>query len=155
METDRRLQAEVLPIPGVQEMLDALDDPRCICSNSRPERLQCRLTKAGLWDRFRPYVFSAQAAWAAAASRPPTSSCTRQRCFETDPADAIVVEDSVAGVTGGVAAGMRVIGFTGASHTWPGHGEALMEAGALTVIRRLMEVPATVEALREWQPEAI
>ena len=58
---------------------------------------------------------------------------------------------SVAGVTGAVAAGMRVIGFTGASHTWPGHGEALMEAGALTVIRRLSDVPATVEALREWR----
>jgi len=27
--------------------------------------------------------------------------------------------------------------------------------GALTVIRRLIEVSATVEALREWQPEAI
>ena len=63
-----------------------------------------------------------------------------------------MIEDSVAGVTGGVAAGMRVIGFTGASHTWPGHGEALMEAGALTVIRRLADVPATVEALREWRP---
>jgi HAD superfamily hydrolase (TIGR01509 family) len=155
VETDRKLKAEVLPIPGVQEMLDALDDPRCICSNSRPERLEVSLTKAGLWDRFRPYVFSAQAVRAGRGKPSPDVFLHAAETFETDPADAIVVEDSVAGVTGGVAAGMRVIGFTGASHTWPGHGEALMEAGALTVLRRLIEVPATVEALRQWQPEAI
>jgi beta-phosphoglucomutase-like phosphatase (HAD superfamily) len=77
------------------------------------------------------------------------------KVFETDPADAIVVEDSVAGVTGGVAAGMRVVGFIGASHAWPGMGEALMEAGALTVIRRLVDLPATVEALRQWRPETL
>ena len=29
-DTDRKLREEVLPIAGVQEMLDALDDPRCI-----------------------------------------------------------------------------------------------------------------------------
>jgi beta-phosphoglucomutase-like phosphatase (HAD superfamily) len=58
-------------------------------------------------------------------------------------------------VTGAAAAGMRVVGFTGASHSWPGHGEALMDAGALTVIRRLKEFPATVEAMRQWRPETV
>ncbi len=155
IETDRMLKEEVLPIPGVQEMLDALDDPRCICSNSRAERLRISLTKAGLWDRFRPYVFSAQAVGAGRGKPAPDVFLHAATIFETTPADAIVVEDSVAGVTGGVAAGMRVIGFTGASHTWPGHGEALMEAGALTVVRRLSELPAMLEALRTWRPEAI
>ena len=154
-ETDKKLKEEVLPIGGVQEMLDALDDPRCICSNSRPERLQISLTKAGLWDRFRPYVFSAQAVGEGRGKPAPDVFLHAAGIFETEPADAIVIEDSVAGITGAVAAGMRVIGFTGASHTWPGHGEVLMEAGALTVIRRLSEVPATVEALRAWRPEAI
>ena len=75
--------------------------------------------------------------------------------FETEPADMLVIEDSVAGVTGAVAAGMRVIGFTGASHTYPGHGEALMDAGATTVVRRLVDVPATIEALRQWRPKLV
>ena len=154
-DTDRRLSAEVQPIAGVQEMLDLLDDPRCICSNSRPERLRVSLEKAGLWDRFRPYVFSARDVPGGRGKPAPDVFLHAARLLETDPADALVIEDSVAGVTGAVAAGMRVIGFTGASHTWPGHGEVLMEAGALTVIRRLSEVPATVEALRAWRPEAI
>lgn len=154
-DTDRRLSAEVQPIAGVQEMLDMLDDPRCICSNSRPERLRVSLEKAELWDRFRPYVFSARDVPGGRGKPAPDVFLHAARLLETDPADALVIEDSVAGVTGAVAAGMRVIGFTGASHSWPGHGEALMEAGAATVIRRLSDFPATVEALREWRPEAI
>jgi HAD superfamily hydrolase (TIGR01509 family) len=154
-ETDQKLKEEVLPIAGVQEMLDLLDDPRCICSNSRPERLEISLIKAGLWDRFRPYVFSAQAIGEGRGKPAPDVFLHAAKIFETAPADAIVIEDSVAGVTGAVAAGMRVIGFTGASHTWPGHSEVLMEAGAMTVIKRLSELPAMVEALREWRPEEV
>jgi len=154
-ETDRRLSVEVEPVGGVQEMLDALDHPRCICSNSRPERLRVSLEKAGLWDRFRPYVFSARDLPNAKGKPAPDIFLHAAGLLDSDPADAIVIEDSIAGVTGAVAAGMRTVGFTGASHSWPGHGEALMDAGATTVIRRLADFPATVEALSEWRPEMI
>jgi HAD superfamily hydrolase (TIGR01509 family) len=154
-ETDRRLGAEVQPIPGVQEMLDQLDAPRCICSNSRPERLRVSLTKAGLWDRFRPYVFSVRDVPKGRGKPAPDLFLLAAGKLETDPSDTIVIEDSVAGVTGAVAAGMRTVGFTGGSHSWPGHAESLMAVGATTVIRRLADFPATVEALREWRPEAI
>jgi HAD superfamily hydrolase (TIGR01509 family) len=155
LETDRRLDAEVEALPGVQEMLDTLDDPRCICSNSRPERLRVTLERTRLWDRFRPYIFSARDVAEGRGKPAPDVFLHAARVFEVDPAEAIVVEDSVAGVTGAAAAGMRVIGFTGASHAWPGLGEALMDAGALTVIRRLADVPATIEALKAWRPEAV
>lgn len=154
-ETDRRLGSEVEAIAGAHEMLDALDDPRCICSNSRPERLKITLTRAGLWDRFRPYVFSAQAVREGRGKPAPDVFLHAAETFETDPADSIVIEDSIAGTTGAVAAGMRVIGFTGASHSFPGHGEVLMDAGALTVVRRLSDLPATIEALRGWRAEVL
>jgi HAD superfamily hydrolase (TIGR01509 family) len=154
-ETDRRLGEEVHPIAGVQQMLDALDGPRCVCSNSRSERLKISLAKAGLWDRFRPYVFSAHDVGEGRGKPAPDVFLHAAQVFEVPPAAAIVVEDSVAGVTGAVAAGMRVIGFTGASHSWPGHGDALIDAGALTVVRRLADVPATVRAMREWRPETV
>lgn len=153
--TDRRLAAEVEAIDGVHAMLDRLDDPRCICSNSRPGRLEVTLRKAGLWDRFRPYVFSAQALGEGRGKPAPDIFLHAAAEFDADPADTLVIEDSVSGVAGAVAAGMRVVGFTGASHSWPGHGEALMDAGALTIIRRLADYPATVEALREWRPDAL
>jgi len=150
-ETDRRLAKEVEAIAGVHAMLDQLDDPRCVCSNSRAERLKVTLTRVDLWDRFRPYIFSARDVRDGRGKPAPDVFLHAAEVFETDPGETVVVEDSVAGVTGAVAAGMRVIGFTGASHSWPGHAEALMDAGALTVVRRLAEVPATVAALREWR----
>ena len=153
-ETDRRL-ASVAAIEGVHEMLDALEDPRCICSNSRGERLRISLSHTGLWDRFRPYVFSARDVRAGLGKPAPDVFLHAAEVFETDPADVIVLEDSVAGVTGAVAAGTRVVGFTGASHTWPGHADALTDAGAITVIRRLRDFPATVQGLRDWRPESI
>jgi HAD superfamily hydrolase (TIGR01509 family) len=155
IETDIKLGEDVRPIPGIQELLDRLDDPRCICSNSRSERLEISLKKAGLWDRFRPYVFSARDVGEGRGKPAPDVFLHAAKVFETEPGDAIVIEDSVAGVTGGVAAGMRVIGFTGASHSWPGHSEALSDAGAITVVRRLAEIPATIEALRAWRPETV
>lgn len=154
-ETDRRLGLEVEPIAGVHAMLDALDGPRCICSNSRGERLRISLSKVGLWDRFRPYIFSARDVGEGRGKPAPDVFLHAAEVFEVDPADVVVVEDSVAGVTGAVAAGMRVIGFTGASHSWPGHSEALTDAGALTVVRRLVDIPATATALGQWRPEAI
>jgi len=154
-ETDRRLGRTVEPIAGVHDMLNVLDHPRCICSNSRPERLRVSLTKAGLWERFRPYIFSAREVPGGRGKPAPDVFLHASRVFDANPSEAIVLEDSVAGVTGAVAAGMRAVGFTGGSHTWPGHAEALMEAGAMTVVRRLEDVPATVEALGQWRPEAI
>lgn len=154
-ETDRRLGTDVEAIPGVHEMLDALDGPRCICSNSRPERLKISLGKVGLWDRFRPYVFSARDVGEGRGKPAPDVFLHAAKVFETEPAEIVVVEDSVAGVTGAVAAGMRVIGFTGASHSWPGHSEDLTDAGALTVVRRLTEIPSTAEALDQWRPQNV
>ena len=52
----------------------------------------------------------------------------------------MVLEDSVAGVQGAVAAGMRVIGFLGGSHILDGHGEALAAAGAHHLARSFEEV---------------
>lgn len=149
-EIDRRLAAEVEALPGAHEALDALDGPRCICSNSSTDRLRISLTRTGLWDRFRPYIFSAREVGEGREKPAPDVYLHAARTLGARPEETLVIEDSVAGVTGAVRAGMRVIGFTGASHTWPGHGEALMEAGAETIIRRLRDAPATVEAMRSW-----
>lgn len=149
-ELDIRLAAEVQAVAGADAMLDRLDFARCICSNSSGERLKMTLSKTGLYDRFRPYIFSAREVRDGHGKPSPDVFLHAAETLEFEPRMTAVVEDSVVGVQGAVAAGMRVVGFTGASHTWPGHGEALMDAGAVTVVNRLADLPATFEALAEW-----
>ena len=46
---------------------------------------------------------------------------------------------------------MRVIGFHGASNGVVGLEEKLAAAGAVTVIERMADLPAAVEAVRQWE----
>jgi HAD superfamily hydrolase (TIGR01509 family) len=149
-ELDIRLAAEIKAVEGAHEALDRLDFARCICSNSSGERLKLTLGKTGLYDRFRPYIFSAREVRQGRGKPSPDVFLHAAETLEFEPGKTTVVEDSVTGVTGAIAAGMRVVGFTGASHSWAGHGEALMDAGAVTVVRRLVDLPATFEALAGW-----
>jgi HAD superfamily hydrolase (TIGR01509 family) len=150
-EIDRRLAGELEAIAGVHEMLDLVDLPRCICSNSSSERLKAELLRVDLWDRFRPYVFAAREVGAKRAKPAPDVYLHACAEFAVPPRQAIVIEDSVHGVAAAVAAGCRVVGFTGAAHSYPGHGEALSDAGAETVISRLRDYPAVIEAFGSWR----
>jgi beta-phosphoglucomutase-like phosphatase (HAD superfamily) len=66
----------------------------------------------------------------------------------TPPARCLVIEDSVAGVTAGKAAGMTVLGFTGGSHCRPGHGDKLRAAGAETVLESVHQLSDHIDRAR-------
>ncbi len=149
-EIDSRLWRDLKPVTGVQRVLDQLDQPRCICSNSSDGRLKMSLTKTDLWDRFRPYIFSASSLVDVKDKPAPDVYLHAAREFGVDANQCVVIEDSAHGVEGGVAAGMRVVGFTGASHTYMGHSDQLMDAGAETIIRHLGELVQVVEAFSVW-----
>ncbi|QRK06260.1 HAD family hydrolase [Archangium violaceum] len=141
---DRRLES-VKPIAGVHALLDRLTGPRCVCSNSSTRRLKISMNAAGLWERFHPHIFSAPEV---GRSKPaPDVFLHAARVFGVDPRDTLVIEDSSHGIEGAVAAGMRVIGFTGGGHSWPGHAETLANAGAMKVVSRLEDVGAAIEEL--------
>ena len=140
---------KVEAVPGAHEMLDLLEDPRCVCSNSPASRLKITLGATGLYDRFRPYVFSARDVGKPKPA--PDIYLHAAQQLETAPGDSVVIEDSVAGVTAAVAAGVRVIGFTGTAHGRSGLGDALTEAGAETVVHRLADVAPVIEAFRHWR----
>ena len=52
------------------------------------------------------------------------------RSVGLEPLQALVVEDSPTGIEAAKAAGLRVVGFLGASHITEGHGEQLKAKGA-------------------------
>ena len=147
---DRRLAAEVRAIDGAHEAVAATADPKCICSNSTPQRLEFMLTRAGLRTLFE-HVFSARAIASHKPKPAPDIFLHAAEQLGADPARTMVIEDSVHGITGARRAGMRVIGFTGGSHSWPGHGEALSDAGAETVINRWADLQQVLSVLSQWR----
>jgi len=147
---DARLAREVVAIEGAAKAIARLSGPRCICSNSASVRLKMMLEKTGLAPLFGAHVYSAKDLGEGRTKPAPDVFLHGARQFQVDPARVVVIEDSVNGIHGARSAGMRVIGFTGASDSYPGHADRLTEAGAETVIRRMSDLPATIAALSAW-----
>jgi len=151
---DERLAQEVEAVEGIGKVVSALRYPKCICSNSSGKRLELMLKRTGLYDLFEPDIFSAGEVGTKKGKPAPDVFLYAAEKFGADPKNVIVLEDSVHGIHGARAAGMRVIGFTGGAHTYPGHADKLTEAGAETVISRHQDLPAVIEAMSVWS-EAI
>jgi HAD superfamily hydrolase (TIGR01509 family) len=150
---DRRLRAEVRAIDGAHEAAAAVVPQKCICSNSRTERIEFMLDKTRLLPYFAGRIFSSLETPTGKPKPAPDVFLHAAKALGADPANTFVIEDSVHGIAGAKAAGMRVIGFTGASHSYPGHADMLTEAGAETVIRRWSDFGGVVAALSEWSAE--
>ena len=133
---------ELAAVPHVAEAVDAMGLLVCVASSSSPESLRLSLDLVGLYERFAPHVFSATQV---ARGKPaPDLFLFAAGQMGVPPSRCLVVEDSVAGVTGARAAGMTVLGFTGASHCGPGHGTALAQAGATAVFDDMRRLPGLV-----------
>ncbi len=141
-----RLTTELEALDGVEALLNELSHPRCVCSNSSPDRIRQSLSVTGL-DRY----FSEDRLFSAAdVARPKPAPDLHLHAATTlviDPAHAVVIEDSATGVTAARAAGMRAIGFTGATHIADHHGEALLAAGAESLCSHMSEISAHLARL--------
>ncbi|MDY0882233.1 HAD family hydrolase [Dongia soli] len=120
-------------VPGIREVLTRLPGRRCVASSSDPERLRHCLGLVGLYDDLTPHIFSAT--MVRNGKPAPDLFLHAAAQMQVAPADCVVVEDSVAGVTGARAAGMTAIGFIGGRHCGPGHGAQLREAGAHRIVQ--------------------
>jgi HAD superfamily hydrolase (TIGR01509 family) len=147
---DKRLASEVRAIDGALQAIARIPGRRCVCSNSSSHRLAAMLGRTGLDRLFGDRVYSARDVGEGRTKPAPDVFLHGAAQFDADPANVMVIEDSVHGIEAARAAGMRVIGFTGGSHSYPGHADKLTEAGAETVISRMTDLPATVEALAGW-----
>nr|WIE90919.1 HAD family phosphatase [Mesorhizobium sp. WSM4875] len=151
---DRKLRSDVRIIDGAREAVAAVTAPRAVCSNSRTERIEFMLEKVRLLPFFAGRIFSGLDIPSKKTKPAPDVFLYAAEQLGANPKNTFVIEDSVHGVTGARTAGMRVIGFTGAGHSYPGHADTLTEAGAETVIRRLAELGSTIAALSEWSEDA-
>ncbi|GAA4108222.1 HAD family hydrolase [Aminobacter aganoensis] len=151
---DRRLKSDVRAIDGVHEAVAAVTAPRCICSNSTAERIEMMLERTRILPLFKGRIFSALETTSKKPKPAPDVFLHAASTYGADPAKTFVIEDSVHGISGAAAAGMRVIGFTGGAHSYPGHADMLTEAGAETVIRRWADLGGVLAALSMWSEHA-
>lgn len=126
-------RTELQAIDGIDRLLRQLPLPRCVASSSAPDKLRLGLELTGLWSHFDPHVFSS--VMVKAGKPAPDLFLFAAARMGTAPAHCVVVEDSIAGVRAGVAAGMMVIGFTAGGHCLEDHDQRLLSAGATVVAR--------------------
>jgi HAD superfamily hydrolase (TIGR01509 family) len=131
-----RLRQGVPLIPGVAELLDALDAariPRWIASNGAFEKMRITLTPSGLWDRFEGRILSREIL----PAKPAPDMILHAIAAEGVAAEhAVMIDDSVPGCTSARNAGVRCLGFAAR-----GDGAALAATGA-EVVRSMGDVRA-------------
>ena len=104
-------ERELVAVPGVIEALDRIVTPVCVASSGSHDKMRFTLAKTGLFDRFDGRIFSADEV---AHGKPaPDIFLLAAETLGASPDRCAVIEDSVSGVTAGLAAGMSVFAFAG------------------------------------------
>lgn len=105
---------ELKSTSGVGEVLANLSKPTCVATSSTPARVRKSLELTGLAHFFGRDVFTASEVKNGKPA-PDLFFHTAQK-MNVAPEKCLVIEDSLPGMEAGVAAGMIVWRFTGASH---------------------------------------
>ena len=140
--TFRAFERELRPVRGVTEALERIPLRRCVASSGAHEKMRLTLGLTGLLETFRGSIFSATEV---ARGKPhPDLFLHAAERMGTPPERCTVVEDSLPGVQGARAAGMRVLGYVERSDA-----VALRRAGAQT-----FDTMADLPALLGLEPRA-
>lgn len=148
-----QIKTELRAIDGVREAVEIMKTryPYCICSNAKSKDIKEMLTAVNLYDLFHDKIFSAPEVGTKKTKPAPDVFLFAAQQLHVKPENTIVIEDSLHGVHAASAAGMRVIGFSGGSHCYLGHSNALAEAGAETVISKHAHLGEVLEAMAVWR----
>jgi HAD superfamily hydrolase (TIGR01509 family) len=138
-EIFRSFAASLEATPHIEAALAAIITPVCVASSGPPEKISTSLNHVGLYDRFAPHIFSA--VQVSNGKPAPDLFLFAAEQMRTSPAQCLVIEDSVAGVTGALAAGMTVFGYHGGSHCRPDTADTLRAAGAAITFDDMRQLP--------------
>ncbi|MDH3760462.1 MAG: HAD family phosphatase [Gammaproteobacteria bacterium] len=149
-ELDRRYQRDinhalaqsVAAIDGIEAVLEQLSLPCCVASSGSHEKMQMTLGKTGLIDYFDGNIFSTSDV-ERGKPHPDIYLHAAASMGVDDPARCLVIEDSPIGVTGAVAAEMKVFGF---AELMPAH--RLQASGAHLVFERMRDLPELIARQR-------
>lgn len=121
-------EKDLRAIPGMTTVFRNRKVPKSMVSNARARHVEYCLRKMRLRKSLDGHIFSAEQ-----AEHPKPSPAVYEmalRSLQLRPHEVLAIEDSIAGVRSAVAAGIEVVGFLGAAHSYEGHGDQLLAAGA-------------------------
>jgi HAD superfamily hydrolase (TIGR01509 family) len=139
------LAATVEAIPHLHETLDSIGARICVASSAAHEKIFTSLSRVGLYERFAPNIFSGtQVRFGKPA---PDLFLFAAAQMQATVARCLVIEDSVPGITGAVAAGMTAFGFHGGSHCPAGAAGTLRAAGAAVTFADMRQLPEMIRQI--------
>ncbi|MBC7284119.1 MAG: HAD family hydrolase [Hoeflea sp.] len=124
-----RFEDELAPAPGIHTLLARLTTRACVATSSSPKRALRSLELTGLSAFFETRVFTASEVENGKPA--PDLFLHAARCMQADPAQCLVIEDSLPGIEAAHNAGMQVLRFTGGSHLRGMSEEALSLGGTV------------------------
>ena len=134
-DIDNALKQTVQAIDGIETVLQTLKLPYCVASSGSHDKMKMTLGKTNLMQYVEGNIFSTSDVERGKPHPDIYLHAARTMGFD-DPLRCAVIEDSPIGVTGAVAAGMRVFGF---AELMP--AKRLHEAGAHHVFSRMQDLP--------------
>ncbi len=137
-------------VSGARDAVLAWSGARAVASSSTAAKLAIKLKHTMLFDLFDPYIYSAD--HVTHAKPAPDLFLYAAKSLNVAPADCLVIEDSVNGVTAGLAAGMRVWAFTGGGHFDDGLRRRLADARRLSGQRTFSPCSfSSARSTERWQ----
>ncbi|MDY0029288.1 MAG: HAD-IA family hydrolase [Pseudobdellovibrionaceae bacterium] len=140
-QVSQQIPIKLQPVRGAVEAVKELAKSYkiCVASNGEAENVEACIEKIGLMPVFgRERIFTKSLV---ARGKPsPDLFLYAAKRMETLPDRAIVIEDTVAGVCAGVAAGMHVLGITAVSHHPEDTAKSLLSHGAKRVFSNWSEI---------------
>jgi len=119
-ETDVRqrmssvFQTQLRPVEGALRLVESLRIPFCVASTGPRKKIEENLRITNLYTHFAGKIFSG---YEIGSWKPdPGIFLFAARQFDVAPKDCIVIEDSLVGVSAGIAANMTVLGLSAAEN---------------------------------------
>jgi len=130
-DINQALADSVVAVNGIEQVLRDINIPYCVASSGSHEKMQLTLGKTDLYDYFDGNIFSTSEV-ERGKPHPDIYLHAAQTMGVDDVEKCLVIEDSPIGVTGAVAAGMKVFGY---AELMPEN--KLKKAGAHRVFNRM------------------
>lgn len=129
------------PAPGIESVLETLQKnySLCVASNGEPENVRGLLEGTGLirfFETDRIYT----ASLVPEPKPAPDLFLYAAAQYGADPRRCLVAEDSLAGARAGIAAGMKVFGYTGLAHQPEEQATRLRQAGVDKISARIADL---------------